>query len=943
MTYLKTVAFFAIATTFCTAVNAQKQAAAGSFSIPYEKFVLDNGLQVILHEDHSDPIIAVTTLVHVGSNREKPGKTGFAHFFEHMSFNHSENTPRGANRKLIPEWGGNRNGGTWNDGTIYYEVIPKDAFEKILWIDSDRLGFMINTVTKEALAKEIQVVKNEKRQNYDNVPYGNTNEIISSNLYPPGHPYNWTVIGSLPDLQAASLEDVKEFYERYYGAANATLVIAGDINIAKTKERVKLWFGEIRKGPQVEVLKPQPVTLSQTKSLWYEDNFARLPELNMVFPTVEQYHPDSYALDVLSQLLSGNRKSPLYKIIVEEKKLAPGVNTGQDSKEVAGDFSISVRANEDTKLQEVKTAIETALIEFEKKGFTDSDLQRIKAGIETNLYRGVENVLDKSQRLAADNVFKGDPVFLIKAAELTKAVTRDDIMRVYNKYIKGKPYVMTSFVPKGKKDMAVEGSELATVWIEKVEAGAKNEEVSQGEDAKFEKTITKHDRSEPAFGEMPLFKMPAIATYTFKNGMKGFAIESKEIPLVTFEIVIRGGHWADPIRKSGVSSLLASMMMQGTVSKTPEQLEEAIELLGANIFVNSGPEEMRIRANCLEKNFEATLALVQEILLEPRWDKKEYDRLYKALNTNIKGREANANAVAGLNFNKLMYGTDHILGYPLTGVPKTVENITLDDLKTYYNTYVVPAGAAFHLAGAVTPGRMQKIMTSLDSKWQSKTVTMPAYNLPAKTASNTLYFIDVPGAKQSVLYIGKLALSASDPNSNNLAYANEMLGGGISSRLNQVLRIGKGYTYGAQSLIFNSKEVAPFAAITSVRANATLASLELIKNMIADYSKTFTEQDVAITRNKVMKTSSLLYETQTAKLGMLSDISKYNKTLKYIEEGQQELISMQLADFKKVIDTYLQETEMVYLVVGDKATQLDEVKKLGRNIVELDIYGNQKP
>ena len=293
------------------------------FTLDYEKFVLDNGLEVILHQDKSDPIVAVATMVHVGSNREKPGKTGFAHFFEHMSFNDSENVPVGANRKMIPEWGGSRNGGTWSDGTVYYEVVPKDAFEKILWIDSDRLGYMINTVTKEALEREKQVVKNEKRQRVDNSPYGYTDEIIRKNLYPEGHPYSWTVIGALPDLQAATLDDVKEFYNEYYGASNASLVIAGDIDIAETKELVEKWFGEIPSGPELKPIDPMPVTLSETKSLYFEDNFAKLPELRMVYPSVEDYNNDMYALEVLGQLLSGSKKAPLYRKIVEEKKLAP--------------------------------------------------------------------------------------------------------------------------------------------------------------------------------------------------------------------------------------------------------------------------------------------------------------------------------------------------------------------------------------------------------------------------------------------------------------------------------------------------------------------------------------------------------------------------------------------------------------------------------------------
>ncbi|RYY66614.1 MAG: insulinase family protein, partial [Chitinophagaceae bacterium] len=513
-------------------LSAQKKAPAAPFKISYETFTLANGLKVILHEDHSDPIVAVSTLVHVGSNREKPGKTGFAHFFEHMSFNHSENTPRGANRKLIPEWGGNRNGGTWSDGTVYYEVIPKDAFEKILWIDSDRLGFMINTVTPDALAKEIQVVKNEKRQNYDNVPYGSTQEVILSNLYPDNHPYHWTVIGSLPDLQAASLSDVKEFYDRYYGAANATLLIAGDIDPKKTRERVEYWFGEIRRGPAVQPLKPQRAALAETKSFWYEDNFARLPEYTMVFPTVEQYHKDAYALNILAQLLAGSKSAPLYEVLVTEKKLAPNVSASNSAKELAGEFYLRVRGNADTKLDDVKAALAEGLARFERQSFTDEDLARIKAQLETGLYSSLESILAKAQRLGRDNEFKGDPGFVSKEAQLMQAVTKADVLRVYHQYIKGKPYIATSFVPKGKRDLAVGGAAEAKVWTEPIVQGVANEDVKPGEDAVFERTKTKNNRSEPAFGAMPLFKMPDVWTGSLANGIKVYGIAGNELPLV---------------------------------------------------------------------------------------------------------------------------------------------------------------------------------------------------------------------------------------------------------------------------------------------------------------------------------------------------------------------------------------------------------------------------
>lgn len=910
-----------------------------AFGISYEKFTLDNGLEVILHEDHSDPIVAVATVMYEGSSRKKSGKTGFAHFFEHMSFNDSENVPRGANRKLIPEWGGQRNGFTTNDGTVYYEVVPKDAFDKILWIDSDRLGYMINTVTEEALAREIQVVKNEKRQGVDNAPYGFTREVISANFYPANHPYHWSVIGSLPDLQAATLEDVKDFYHTYYGAGNATLVIAGDIDKAETKEKVKRWFGEIKRGPEVKPLPHMPVTLAASKSLYFEDNFAKLPELNMVFASVEEHHPDMYALNVLGRLLSGSRKSPLYQLLVEDRKLAPSVSSFNNSRELAGQFMLRVRANAQTSLDQVKNTIDEGLLRFEQEGFEDNELKRIKAELETSLYQSVENILDKALRLGQDNEFTGEPDRIVTTAKLTQAVTREDVMRVYRQYIKDKPFVMTSFVPKGQAALAVKGATLAQVYQEEVVAGQQHEEVSQGEEATYKKTATRHDRSEPPFGEAPLFKMPAIWEAQLKNGLKLYGLENREIPLVHFEISIPGGHWMDPLDKPGVASLMARLMMQGTAHRTPAELEEAIGLLGASISISSSNEEISLNAITLARNYEPTLALVQEMLLQPRWDEAEFARLKKALETGLKGREASPPAIASLTFSRLLYGKDHILGTPAEGTLQSVANIGLDDLKSYYAQTVSPSQATFHLAGAIDQARAVKAASALEAAWPAKQVTLPTYALPEPKGTGTLYFIDVPDAKQSVIQIGKLALPSTDGNYNKLRLANEILGGGSSGRLFQTLRIEKGFTYGASSYIGVAKETAPFSASTSVRANATLPSLQILKDMLSGYAGSFTEADVAITKNKVLKRNTLAYEDLAAKLNILKNLSRFNRSKTYIEDDQRELTAMSLADFKAVIDRYLKEDQMIYIVVGDKATQLGEVKKLGLPVVELDLHG----
>ena len=917
---------------------------SNSFTIEYEKFTLENGLEVVLHEDHSDPIVAVATLVHVGSNREKPGRTGFAHFFEHMSFNDSENVPRGANRKLIPEWGGQRNGGTWSDGTIYYEVVPRDAFEKILWIDSDRLGYMINTVTEAALEREKQVVKNEKRENYDNAPYGFTGEVIRKNLYPADHPYSWTVIGELEDLQAATLEDVKEFYDLYYGAANATLVIAGDIDVQETKDLVKLWFGEIRKGPAVERLPPMPVSLTETKSVYFEDNFAKLPELRMVFPTVEEYHADQYALEVLAELLSGSKKSPLYKVIVDEEQLAPGVSAYQNSSELAGEFTIRIRANSGIDLDLVKNGIERGLSLFEENGFSDNELLRIKAELETDLYQDIETVLNKAFNLVVGNEFAGNPAQIVETAKLINMVSKEDVYKVFEKYIKKKHYVLTSFVPKGQIDLIVEGSKKAEVYEEKIEGGLAHEEVSQGEEAQYEKTSTQHDRSEPDFGEMPFFKTPAIWKATLpKTEIEVLGIENREVPLVRISMTVKGGHWMDELDKPGVANLMSELMMEGTKSKTPEELEEVIGLLGADISIGCGNEDITITATCLSKNFDQTVKLIQEILLEPRWDPEEFSRLKQSLETRLKGGEANPRLIAYFNFMKIMYGSDHILGWPVSGTLDAASTISLDDLKSYYQKYMSPAAASVQVAGFIDKDAVLEAFSGIDQSWESSAFVMPEYQVPQEMPSKKIYFIDVPGAKQSVIYLGNLALSAQDPNFNKLTFANEVLGGGASGMLFQTLRIEKGYTYGFYSSIMQNEEISPFIARGSVRANATYPSLKVIEDMIGNYGPNFSEQDMETTKTKILKENTRSFESLNAKLNILRNINKYGWPENYIEESQDELVNMSLDDFKDIIAKYLVEQEMVYVIVGDKETQLAEVNRVGKgNAVELDIYGAPK-
>ena len=909
------------------------------FEVEYEQYELSNGLKVILHQDKSDPIVAMATIVHVGSNREKPGRTGFAHFFEHMSFNDSENVPKGANRKMIPELGGTRNGGTWSDGTIYYEVVPKDAFDKLLWIDSDRLGYMINTVDAGTLEREKQVVKNEKRQRVDNRPYGHTGHVIKKALYPEGHPYNWTVIGDLADLQAANLDDVREFYNQYYVPSNATLVIAGDIDIEETRKKVKLWFGEIKAGKAITPMKPQAVTLTENKKLFHLDNFAKLPEIRLTFPTIEQYHPDAYALNALAQILSSGKEASLYQVVVDNKKLAPSVSAWNDSEEVAGTFTIRVRGNANVRLDDVYSAIEEALVKFEESGFTDDQLTKIKAEQETAFYYEIESVLNKALQLGIYNEYAGSPDYIKQDIANITAVTKDDINRVFKQYIKNKPAIITSFVPKNQQDLVVSGSQKANVIEEVIKQGTEKE-FTENDNIKYSRTETKHDRSEPGLTELPKLKVPSVWKSSTENGIKIYGIEQTELPVVNFSLRIDGGQVLDAAGKSGTAYLMAQLMNEGTSKKTPQQLEQAIGLLGANLSIQASSEAITISGRSLAKNFAQTIALLNEMLLSPRWDKKEFERLKAARLTRIKQAQGSASQIASKAFMKLIYGDSHILGKSTGGTKESISKINLEDLKAYYQNNLSPAKTSFHIVGAVDQQKVESALKML-TNWKGKAVQIPLQPSVSTSQKPSVYFIDLPGAKQSVLMVGKATVAGNDKDYYPIQVANNRLGSGMSARLGQTLRIQKGYTYGAYSYIPSTGYQSPFIASSQVRANVTLESLEIFKQLIGDYKQTFMEEDLSTTKNIIVKGNSRRFETLDKLLGMLQNMSRFDLPTDYIETQQDYVQNTSLAEVRGNIEKYLNEQQMIYLVVGDAKTQLGRIKELGYGEpILLDIHGD---
>lgn len=916
---------FFLAFSSCTEQQSQ-------FSVDYEKFTLDNGLEVIFHKDVSDPVTAVALTFHVGSAREIEGRTGFAHLFEHLLFLESENLGKGGLDQMSSRIGGSgANGSTSRDRTNYFQTVPNDALEKMIWAEADKLGYFINTVTESVLQKEKQVVKNEKRQGVDNSPYGHASYVVDKNLYPEDHPYSWQVIGSLEDLQNATLQDVKDFYNRWYVPNNATLVIAGDFDSEQAREWIHKYFDEIPRGEEIEPLPDMPVTLSTTKKKYYEDNFARLPELRMVWPGVDLYHDDAYALDILTQLLSNGKKAPLYEVLVEEQELTSNVFMRSGNSELAGEISLISRAYPNTELDEVQAAVNEAFTRFEENGFDQADLDRIKAGIETNFYNGLSSVLGKAFQLAQYNIFAGDPGYINEDIQKTLAVTQDDVMRVYEEYIKGKDFVATSFVPQGQASLALDGSEPAEVVEEEIVQNAEGESFAIADDRSYEKTPSGFDRSiEPPYGESPDVKVPSIWQTELDNGLNIYGIENYELPLVEFEIKIKGGLMLENPEKTGVSNLLADLLTKGTANKTPEELEEAIDELGASIRVNAGRQSMTISGNSLARNYDETIKLVEEILLEPRWDEREFELAKQSTLSQITQQSANPNSIAGNTFNKLLYGEDHILSFNSIGTTNSIEEITLDDLKAYYDNNLSPTITDMHVVGALNQNEVVTSLSGISDRWEATDVDVPAFDIPGPPNESQVYFYDVPDAKQSVLRFGYLALPETHPDFYPAEVMNYKLGGGgFASRLTQELREGKGYTYGIGSGFSGSDITGPFTISSGVRTNVTFESAALVKEILEEYPQTFSDEDLENTKSFLLKSNARRFETLGSKLNMLDNISSYGWSPDYIREREETVRTITKNRIQELATTYANPEKMIWLVVGDADTQMDRLEELG--------------
>ena len=893
-------------------------------AIAFEKYKLANGLTIIIHEDHSDPIININVTYKVGSNRESIGKSGFAHFFEHMMFQGSTNVKDEEHLKLISSAGGNMNGNTTRDRTVYFETVPSNQLELALWLESDRMGLLLDSLTSKKFENQRDAVKNEKGEG-DNRPYGLLGELKDQTLYPLKHPYSWPVIGFIDDLNRANLEDVKNFFLRWYGPNNAILNVSGDVDPKEVLRLTEKYFGTIQAGPEAKKMKAPSFVLPADKYESYKDNIY-LPLNFRTYPTVPHYHRDEAALELLAAMMGDGNNSIFYKNFIKSKYAAQA-SVVHDGSELAGEFSMYVLAfppedlNFTKMFNELDGKVKATIDEFEKTGITEEALQRAKAKQESKIIDMTASVSSKSYALSEWERLLDKPFNLMDEIDRYTKVTNLDIARVLNKYLKGAGAAIIDVYPKlGAKDTAKSYNPYAELKL------VKDPEYAN---LKYNKPIDLFDRSKkPEGGASKTPKVPDYYTHNFKNGLKVLGTVESETPKVVIFIEIAGGDLVlkpEDSKKTGIASLTANLMNEGTQNFSTEKISAELEKLGSSIAFSGDKENSEIIVECLKKNMDATLKLLEEKLLKPKFDAEDFKRVKKQFKEELKSEKTQPEILANKAYKNLIYGNSPFGIFPTF---KNVDKIELEDIKEYYSKYYSPSMTTISIVGDISE---KEILQKLDflEKWEAKELIIKPLITLLPIEETQIYIVNKDFAPQSLIKMGynSLAFDATGDYFKNTV-VNFSFGGAFNSRINLNLRENKGYTYGIRSGFSGNSYEGTYTISTSVKRNATALALKEIMKETKNYiDNGITDEELNFTKNSILNSEALKYETSYDKAIFLNKIGRYNLAKDFTAQQSQLLKNMTKEDFNQQIKKYYK-TNLTIVIVGDKDLIRGQLEKM---------------
>ena len=895
-----------------------------------ETYRLPNGLNVILHEDHTTPTVSVNVWYKVGSKNEKTGRTGFAHLFEHLMFQGSEHHDDeyfGPLEKL----GATINGSTNTDRTNYFEALPSNGLELALYMEADRMGFLLPALTQVKLDNQRDVVKNERRQRVDNVPYGQAQERLLEALYPPGHPYHHSVIGSMADLSAASLADVSAFFRTYYSPSNASLAIAGDINPAEARKLVERYFGPLPAGAEAAKMAPDVPKLTESKHLTMTDA-VQLARAQLVWPTVATGDPDEAALDtlaaILGQLANQNR---LFLALQYDKPLAANAGAFHGTSALSGTFGVSITPQRGQTLDALLAIADREIERLKADGPTEDEVRLAKNQVESQSVLALQSVASKSDFLNRYYVNYGDPLAYKKELAEAYAVTAADVKRVAAKYL-GTNRIRVDVTPgpatPRPEEAAVDRSNQAPLVSPPVAA--------------IQNDI---DRTKlPTPGPNPEYTPAPAVRRKLSNGVEVLIAERHDLPIVGMNLVVKGGATTVAAGKEGLASLAGSLMTEGTTSRNAVQLARDLGELGASLNASGGLEASTLSLTTLTRHLPKALPIFTDVLFHPSFPEKDLERLRAQRLAALLRQTDSPTTIAGIVFPKLLYGADHPYGRTANGTPKTVKGLTRDDVVAYHKSVFVPNNAALIVVGDVTPDGIIPVLEAALRDWQPGSPV--SHNLPEAPAAGavTVALIDKPGAAQSVLAVGQVGVARNTPDYFPLLVMNSILGGQFSSRINLNLREAKGYTYGARSSFDFRQAPGPFEAGGSVKTEVTAPALAELVKELTDITgpRTVTDAELAFAKDRAIKGFPARFETIAGLRATLADLFLYDLPPDYFTTYRDKVEGVSKADVDRVAAKYVSPDKLTILVVGDRKVVEGPIRELpfAKDVRILDAEGN---
>ncbi|MDN3699055.1 pitrilysin family protein [Vibrio cortegadensis] len=906
---------------------------ADKVMIPYSKYRLDNGLTVILSPDDSDPLVHVDVTYHVGSAREEIGKSGFAHFFEHMMFQGSEHVGDQQHFKIITEAGGTLNGTTNRDRTNYFETVPSNQLEKMLWLESDRMGFLLNAVSQKKFEIQRDTVKNERAQSYDNRPYGLMWEKMGEALYPEGHPYSWQTIGYIEDLDRVDVNDLKAFFLRWYGPNNAVITIGGDIDVDQTLEWVNQYFGSIPSGPDVENAPKAPAVLNADRYITLEDRI-RQPMVLIGWPTTYRGDSSESSVNALANVLGSGTNSYLYQNLIKTQK-AVDAGAFQDCAELACTLYVYAMGDSGDKgdLTHLYSEVMATLEQFEAQGVEQERLDQITGSAEANAVFALQSVRGKVSQLASNQTFYGQPDRLESKLNQIRSVSPESVEKAYDDFIKGKAKVTLSVIPKGEQKLAVRKATFTTP-----DRTLPEYKKVTDDQLVYRRAVDEFDRSQiPEVAQAVKAEMPSLYKLHYTNGTELLGTVSNETPTVQLQIQLPAGERYVPRGKEGLANFTAAMMEEGTQAHSIEALQAQLDRLGSTINISAGAYTTKITVSSLKQNLSETLAIVEEQLFTPAFELDDFERLKMQMLEGVVYQHQQPSWMASQATRQVLFG-DSIFARSSDGTEQSIKSITLQDIKNFYRDNYTPQGAHIIVVGDVSKREIKKELSFIES-WEAEAAPLLRPQIVKPLTEQKLYLVDKPGAPQSIVRMVRKGLPFDATGELYLSQlANFNLGGNFNSRINQNLREDKGYTYGAGSYFASNRETGAIVFNAQVRADVTVASIIELQNELQEISISgLTQDEVDFMRLAVGQQDALKYETPAQKAMLLSNILAFSLDEDYLQQRNDIVEMVDKETLNNLARKWFDPNDYQFIVVGDAKTLKPELEKLDIPVVELEI------